>query len=753
MDESIEAKQAYLRENILEKNYDADEFMSFLQMKKGENGLDLSNWAMKDLMKVVDEFIHDKNKGNVPEEAINPSINKINDIEDEGEKNINENNNEIKESTNSNIINEEDDTQENNIHENDNNIQENKENDIQENDIQENNIHENNQEMSQPKEEIIEIEKCLKPDSSPLSNIEKIDVKLSSPKKLKEGIFSKSFISYVVTTDPLDYKTTKRYSDFSALRNKLSMIYPNCVLPPLCKKNYGDRFTDALISKRMRSISKFMQGITIHPVIRNCELLNLFLSVEKKNDFKNQIKKYEKIKKPQTDIKKMVTIDGLINLGISKEKEIYLDNIKNYCQGNSYILQKITKAYKSLMYIMSQLSDKMKSISQLFKQLLDKSIKYYDSHNTSETFNIMSQFMSEWAKIQQNQIKITNENIREYFRYVKNEFNSLKEMANKVTIYKTNYTKAHDKLLATKEALFQKPDPTAASWHLKKEDKNDLEKLKTNKQLAFSKMLPDDTKKVTDLKRFYGCMLNSLINEFERIRKVNAKRHKENITNFIRELSIECTNMHICLADRLSEFNQLKDENDVHNIDGGIQLKKVENLNEVPNDENNNNIHEENNINNNEFDFENNDNVDEEEINKNIKDKEKNIEEEKIDKKNDNIKEEIIEEKKDDEEKKEEKKEETKIEENKKEEIKKEEEKKEEIKKEEIKKEENKIEEEKKEEDKKEDKKDEKKEEIKKEETKKEDNKIEENKKEEDKKDENKDKKEENEIKDDSKEK
>ena len=754
MDESIETKQAYLRENILEKNYDADEFMSFLQMKKEENGLDLSNWAMKDLIKVVNEFIHEKNKESEPEEAINPNLNKINDIEDEGENNTDENSNKIKESTDSNIINEENNIQENDIQEN--NIQENniQENNIQENNIQENNIQENNHIISQPKEEIIIFEKCLKPETSPLSNIKQIEVKLSSPKKIKEGIFSKSFISYVVTTDPLNYKTTKRYSDFSSLRNKLSMIYPNCVLPPLCKKNYGDRFTDALINKRMRSIAKFMQGITIHPVIKNCELLNLFLSVEKKNDYKKQIKKYEKIKKPQTEPKKMITIDGLINIDISKEKEIYLDNIKNYCQGNSYILQKITKAYKSLMVTMDQLSNKMKSISQLFKQLLDKSIKYYDSHNTSETFNIMSQFMSEWARIQQNQIKTTNENIREYFRYVKNEFNSLREMANKVAIYKTNYTKANDKLLSTKESLFLKLDTEA--WQLKKEDKDIVQDLIKNKNLAFSKMLPNDTIKVRELKDYYGCMLNSLISEFERIRKVNARRHKENITNFIRELSTECTNMHICLADRLSEFNQLKDENDVHNIDGGIQLKKVENLNDVPNDENNNDIHDDNNINNNEFDLENNDNIDEEGISKNKKDKDKNIKEEKIGKKNDNIKEENQneEEKKEEEKEEEEKKDEEKKEEIKLEEPKKEEEKKEEIKLEEPKKEEENIKKEeiKKEKDKKEkeeDKKEEEekeKEEIKKEDDKKEANKIEENKKEENKKDEN-------EIKDEGKEK
>ena len=53
--ENIQEKQAYLRENVLEKAYDADEFMSFLQQKKGENGLDLNNWTMNELIKASKE--------------------------------------------------------------------------------------------------------------------------------------------------------------------------------------------------------------------------------------------------------------------------------------------------------------------------------------------------------------------------------------------------------------------------------------------------------------------------------------------------------------------------------------------------------------------------------------------------------------------------------------------------------------------------------------------------------------------------
>ena len=589
MEDNIQDKQAYLRENVLEKAYDADEFMSYLQQKKGENGLDLNNWTMNELKNAVNEFIKDKDRENEPEEEINTGLNKIDEVEEEGDiitnqdtLNPSENKNQIKESVNSMNLNE-------------------------------NNIQENNNALPNQVQENLEIEKCQISEANSLSLIDLIKVKLSSPKKIDGGIFSKSFISYEVSTEPLGYKTNKRYSDFTWLRKMLTMLYSNCIIPPMCKKNFGDRFSDSLINKRMRSIEKFMQGIIEHPLVKNSELLNIFLSCEKKDEYKKRIAKYQKIKKPPTLASQMKTSDGFIKISINNEKEIYADNIRNYAQGNAYLLQKVTKAYKSLMNIMKQLSDKMKNISQLFKMILDKSLKYYDSHNTSETFNIMSNFMEDWSKIQSNQIKIMNENIREYFRYVKNEFIAFKEMAIKVKNSKTQYTKAQEKLLNTKEMLFQKQDVDL--WQLKEEDKSIKLSLINNKDLAFAKMLPNDTIRVLELKKYYGCMLNSLIEEFERIRRVNAKRHKENITNFIKALSSECTNMHICLADREADFNLLKDESDIYNIDGGISLKKLENSSYIPSEENENNIDinnkdEENNniIDNNKIDRKNNEN-------------------------------------------------------------------------------------------------------------------------------------------------
>ena len=120
------------------------------------------------------------------------------------------------------------------------------------------------------------------------------------------------------------------------------------------------------------------------------------------------------------------------------------------------------------------------------------------------------------------------------------------------------YKKAFDKLYFNKENLFKQQD--LLQWGLSKEDLGNKLVLLKNKDLAFSKMLPKETKRVNMFKEFYGSYLNSIINEYERIRVLNAKRHKEKITIFIRNLSDCLTDFHVSLADRLTEFSEMKDD-------------------------------------------------------------------------------------------------------------------------------------------------------------------------------------------------
>ena len=206
---------------------------------------------------------------------------------------------------------------------------------------------------------------------------------------------------------------------------------------------------------------------------------------------------------------------------------------------------------------MEQLSDKMKEIAEIWKEIYKKNIKYYEKQNTTTSYNIMSKIMLDWAEINKKQRILINEGIREYFRYIKNELHAIKDLSVKVDTNKTIYSKAFDKLMALKENVFKQDIST---WGLTSVDMENKLQLLTNKNLAFSKMLPRDTKKVDELRQNYGFYLNSIISEFERIKDLNSKRHKNNINNFIKNIIESLNEFQNYLTDRASYYDEVKEE-------------------------------------------------------------------------------------------------------------------------------------------------------------------------------------------------
>ena len=221
MEETLKQKQLFLRENILDKGYNAADFMNLLRSKKGESGLDLNNWAMDELSSVVSEFTSLLNQNENNDNNFNNPIKKENKIEsDEDYEQIC--------------------------------LQKLKEQQLKEKD---------------------EVGKCQKIEKTELSKSNNINIKISFPEKIDKGVFKKSYISYLVETFPYKFQVRKRFSDFEWLQNILNNQFFNCVIPPMPHKNYGDRFTEELILKRTRMLKKFLDGILIHPTMKHSEAI------------------------------------------------------------------------------------------------------------------------------------------------------------------------------------------------------------------------------------------------------------------------------------------------------------------------------------------------------------------------------------------------------------------------------------------------------------------------------------------------
>ena len=538
MSEEIEQKQSYLRENILNKGYDAEDFMSFLKSKKGEKGLDLNNWSKYELEKAVTQFVALKkmnSKINLPQRPIlNPSE----------KKNINNSSN------NSNDNDENNNSEENIINTKDENLKK---------------LNEKYKEYIKAQIKKLAIEPefigTKFSETTELTETAGIEIKLSSPEKIEGGIFEKSYVSYLVETNPFGFRVRKRYSDFEWLKNILSNFYPQCVIPPLCKKKFGDRFSEKFVNKRQRLLQKFMEGIAVHPLMRNSQIFFDFISCDNEEEAEKKKKSYDKMKNPE-NFKDLKTLEGQVRVSVSKEKEIYLDNIKDNAEIYIEIMHQITKSYKILINLIQQSSEKMNEISELWKKLYESSKLYYDTNNTCETFNMMHKIMKGLSDVENKKSTLMNNYVKEYFIYVRNEFQSMKDLSLKVDKFKESYHSDFTNLNKLKEKLFNLHDIT----YYELTDKNDLNYksiLLKNKKLAFLKMLPDDTKRVHEVKQNYGAFLNSLISEYERLRILNSRRNKDQLKIFGKMLIDIITQFHSGINEQFYYFEGLKDDEDI----------------------------------------------------------------------------------------------------------------------------------------------------------------------------------------------
>ena len=598
-DENQKEKQNFLRKNILEKGIDAEKFVDFLQEKKGEDGADITNWTMDDLKLLVNEFYkinnisYDDNNinENKEENEINNTQNNNNNIKfiiDEDslmnlfQKKENQNNNinnnkplfdfeknfaklneqqkkiNINKNQNNNISTKKKEIIEgkNNTDKNENNKTDslpnnNKEEIIQNNENNNNEEIDYNHNISNEEEQDIDYGiiindtvKCELMEKTEFSEHKDIKIEIKNPIKLETKFFSGKSVNYSIITYPFNYIVERRYSDFIWLRDILSNLYNNILIPKMRFKGKvtKDKHDNNFIKKRMNYLERFINYIIKDDIIKSSQILYDFLTIKKYEDFIYKKKQYEKIKIFNfVDIKNRKNINGILDIKINKEKEIYLENIKDNTIYNGNLFKKLNNNFKSLNDEFNLVIKRIENISNIFKQIYDISNKYLDLNIIKESYSqmeLMFKNLGDNFNILNNFIKTE---IKQHFKFIGNNFISLNEMIQNVEISKNNYIKIAKHLINKKNELYKKGD--ISKYELK-------EKINfNNKNQILNKMLPQETKNSIKNKMIYGFYLNEIIKEYEKMRKINSYFFKKKICFFCKEQISICSDYTRILGD------------------------------------------------------------------------------------------------------------------------------------------------------------------------------------------------------------
>ena len=566
-DNTEEEKQNYLRENILEKGYDAEDFVSYLTIKKGDDGVNLSNWTLEELKSLVQEYIlvHPQ----IGINQINPQIQQnINSTQVQNQipiQNLNMNMNQIMNINNG--IN-------NNLNVGmDNSIINNNVN----NEIINNNgmaqYGQNGDDFNQQNEPTdiygitnLESVSCSIYEKSELCKLDNIKIEMTIGEKVPGTFFSKAYTTYIIVTSPSNFKVRRRYSDFEWLRQVLINMYSSNVIPPIPKKNKigGDRFDELFLDKRLRTLEKFLNLLLTDPIIRDSQILYDFLSIEEESKFNNRKKYYSNYKLPM-NLSDFKSPNGKLNVTINEEVEIFYQNIKDNTELNQDLLTKLNTNIKQLSLEMTNVFNKMDQITKICDELFMNSIKYYDINEIKVSYYQLKDMFKNWSTTLKKECVLLNVNVREYFKYSKNLFRSMKEMLNTVDMYKQTYYKSKRNLITKKEELFKRSD--VSKWDLGPNKNISIVSLLKDKNVALPKMLYSETKAVNSMKQMYGYYLNRATSEFERIRKLIGLGHRQNISeNSNKQITIISE-----LFKNISEIAVCSQKYDIKNIEKDIE--------------------------------------------------------------------------------------------------------------------------------------------------------------------------------------
>lgn len=100
-----------------------------------------------------------------------------------------------------------------------------------------------------------------------------------------------TFIMYRVLTrttrgdfDSSEVEVRRRYQEFSWLRSRLEESHPTLIIPPLPEKfvmkGMVERFNEDFIETRKRALHRFLQKISVHPVLSHSLHLKAFLTAQ-----------------------------------------------------------------------------------------------------------------------------------------------------------------------------------------------------------------------------------------------------------------------------------------------------------------------------------------------------------------------------------------------------------------------------------------------------------------------------------------
>ena len=192
-------------------------------------------------------------------------------------------------------------------------------------------------------------------------------------------------------------------------------------------------------------LETFLNNILKDNLLKNSNIFFDFLSNKDINIIK---KKYNNIEN-EIDLKKKHTRSGkiIINKKILSDEKIF-NKLKNNIDSNIDLIHNLQKKISSLIKEINNISNKLNDISIISKKLYENCVMNSENENILKSYNLLEKFMNNIINFNNNFSKNLEINLKDYFKYVKLEYYSIKELYDKYDYQQNLYLKYKEKILS-----------------------------------------------------------------------------------------------------------------------------------------------------------------------------------------------------------------------------------------------------------------------------------------------------------------
>ena len=402
---SLEEKQQYLNSEIIQQNYDGNEFSAFISSIRGEQQVDLDTWSFEDLQAVVAQF-----KAQYQQNQANQ--------ENQNEQNVNN------EEQNQNQTQEESQNQENSPE----NGEEQK---IEKKPSSEKDFPEN---LLDPLTLVIKTQHLQ---LNEISDNNDLFITISNPQRVKPGLLSLAYFQYDMETQPVGYKVVRKVSDYTFLYETLPLI--NCAVfnPILPHFEFGLKDDSP---KKMLYIQNYMNSLIENKFFRTLPIVLEFLTLDQPK-WNSKRTEYQKLK--TLPLSKMPTLEGELDVNINKEEDAKALKIKEEINKKTEALDAVNSTMDEILALYDKLNLLYKNLAKSF---MDLEKAHENNQILNGFFNRLKSLSEIWSKDYTKQKELLKDDFKYFFKFINKENVSYLRKFEEFRVTREDYRIKYEKL-------------------------------------------------------------------------------------------------------------------------------------------------------------------------------------------------------------------------------------------------------------------------------------------------------------------